>query len=169
MGTAASVTKTTTMPSDGATVDAVDWSTKIGNAVQKITLDNLLGNMTMGFTQDERLENEKVEASQKSTGSFVIAHNFYGFPTKASKQNVRNANARRDRIGQDLSLLCADFIDPPHPFVGILLQCSPHRIYLDYSYRCRLIRCLHCGLKLTLPNLKKLLTNKMIPPAVSKQ
>jgi hypothetical protein len=91
MGSAASVKQTAPSANTATTtieVVADSWNTKIGNAVQKMTLDNLLGNMTMGFTQDERLENEKVEKVQKSTGTFVIAHNFYGFPTKASKHNV---------------------------------------------------------------------------------
>jgi hypothetical protein len=117
MGSAASVKKTTPSGNSAtATIEVVadSWNTKIGNAVHKMSLDNLLGNMTMGFTQDERMENEKVEKTQKSTGTFVIAHNFYGFPTKASKHNVRDGITMMDQVSFSSHQLHSSV----NPFVG---------------------------------------------------
>ena len=64
------------------------WNSKLEKAVGKFTVTNILGNVQMGFTVSERNENERCESRQKEVGIFVVAHIFYGFPTKAKKQSV---------------------------------------------------------------------------------
>ena len=76
--------------SDGPTHESIaeTWNSKLEKAVGKFTVTNLLGNMQMGFTETERNENEQCENRQKEIGSFVVAHIYYGYPTKAKKQSL---------------------------------------------------------------------------------
>jgi hypothetical protein len=67
-------------------VDA--WNKRIEAAVSHLSVAGLFGGMTMGFSEHERRENEKAERLQKSVGTFVVNHCFYGFPTAAKKQSA---------------------------------------------------------------------------------
>ena len=41
---------------------------------------------SLGFSNEERIENERVQKLQQITGSFFVHHAYNGFPTKAKKQ-----------------------------------------------------------------------------------
>ena len=41
---------------------------------------------SLGFSTEERIENERVQRLQQTTGSFFVHHAYNGFPTKARKQ-----------------------------------------------------------------------------------
>ena len=90
MGSGASTPIATAKPSDGPVVETTteSWNSKFEKAVGKFTVSNMLGNMQMGFNENERNENERCENRQKEVGTFVVAHLFYGFPTTAKKQSV---------------------------------------------------------------------------------